>query len=235
MDLIPSPPTNFEGEAFYELRPREKRTFHTVLDAAKLLDSDRSRRSHVRWTRSDGGFELHLEHPLRSGRTTEQVHFESTAQGILLRRLTRKVFDVSDAQVRLEAVDFGAAPMRLPDQTYPEVVLPFILGWMPADKTTRSVYAWINDRFVSKVYVESQGPTHVKVLGRKRAALEVLMYPDLNDWVSLGPVLTRLAKPLVPKYRMWFDPEPPHRPLRYEGPYGPPGAPEIVIELSEQR
>jgi hypothetical protein len=64
----------------------------------------------------------------------------------------------------------------------------------------------------------------------KRDAIEVVMYPDLNDWVRLGSVLSRLAKPFIPKYHMWFSPESPHDLLRFEGPYGPPGAPEIVLE-----
>ena len=59
------------------------------------------------------------------------------------------------------------------------------------------------------------------------------MYPDLNDWISLGSVVTRLARPLLPHYDMWFEPFAPYRVLRYEGPYGPPVAPEIVLELRE--
>jgi len=42
-----------------------------------------------------------------------------------------------------------------------------------------------------------------------------------------------MVYPFVPKYRMWFAPKPPHTVLRFEGPYGPPGAPEIVLELVE--
>ncbi len=59
------------------------------------------------------------------------------------------------------------------------------------------------------------------------------MYPDLNDWVKLGSLLTRLAKPFLPKYHMWFAAQKngPHHLVRFEGPYGPPGAPEIVLEL----
>jgi hypothetical protein len=31
---------------------------------------------------------------------------------------------------------------------------------------------------------------------------------------------------------MWFDASAPHRLVRFEGPYGPPGAPEILLELA---
>jgi hypothetical protein len=45
-------------------------------------------------------------------------------------------------------------------------------------------------------------------------------------------VLNSLAKPLLPKYRMWFESATARRVVRFEGPYGPPGAPEIVLELA---
>jgi hypothetical protein len=32
---------------------------------------------------------------------------------------------------------------------------------------------------------------------------------------------------------MWFEEAAPYRCLRFEGPYGPPGAPEVVLELAE--
>jgi hypothetical protein len=49
--------------------------------------------------------------------------------------------------------------------------------------------------------------------------------------VPLGALLGKLSKPFVPKYRMWYEPEPPFSVLRFEGPYGPPGSIEIVLEL----
>jgi len=57
--------------------------------------------------------------------------------------------------------------------------------------------------------------------------------PDLNDFVRVGSTVARLAKPLMPQYHLWFEPESPNRVLRFEGPYGPPGAPELIMELDE--
>ena len=96
----------------------------------------------------------------------------------------------------------------------------------------RSVYAWINDRFIAKVYVEVDGRRSITTNGRTHETIEVIMYPDLNDWIPLGAMLTRMVKPFVPKYRMWYAKQAPHRLIRFEGPYGPPGAPEIVLELT---
>jgi hypothetical protein len=134
--------------------------------------------------------------------------------------------------VRSEQVpDFRHEKLGLPLATYPEVALPFLLGWLPHDSERRSVYAWINDRFIAKVYVEVHGRTSLSLGGKTREVVELMMYPDLNDWVSLGGVLTRLAKPFLPKYHMWYERKAPYRLVRFEGPYGPPGAPELVLEL----
>ena len=59
----------------------------------------------------------------------------------------------------------------------------------------------------------------------------MVMFPDINDWIHLGKVITRMIRPFVPKYRVWYAPEPPFHMLRFEGPYGPPGAPEVILEL----
>ena len=119
-----------------------------------------------------------------------------------------------------------------------ETLLPFLLRGIPLDGQRRSLYAWICDRFVAKVYYEvAHRERSISVPGGRFDAHEVVMYPDLNDWVKLGSVLTRLAKPFLPKYHMWFAPGPlghkgAHTLVRFEGPYGPPGAPEIVLELA---
>jgi hypothetical protein len=231
---IPVPPADFVGTCDYSLRPREKRSFNTVLDAHKILGASSSKVSHVRYSEVDGEVALSMDHPIADGRMREDVRLARHAQGgVITASLTREVFDVNGRMVRSERVpDFRHDALGLPLATYPEVALPFLLGWMPQDGERRSVYAWINDRFIAKVYVEMHGRTSLNLGGTKRDLVEVVMYPDLNDWVPLGAVLTRLAKPLLPKYHMWYERKSPYKLARFEGPYGPPGAPELVLELS---
>lgn len=57
--------------------------------------------------------------------------------------------------------------------------------------------------------------------------------PRLNDFVRVGSTVARFAKPLMPQYHLWFETESPNRVLRFEGPYGPPGAPELIMELDD--
>jgi hypothetical protein len=162
---------------------------------------------------------------------TEEIRLGRESAGLVSRSLTRELFDGEGKVLRREHVpDFGHAKLGLPQAVYPEVALPFLLAWMPHDGQRRSVYAWINDRFIAKVYVEVEKRTSLSLGGRSHEVVELVMYPDLNDWVPLGSMLTRLVKPFLPKYHMWYERTAPHRLVRFEGPYGPPGAPELILE-----
>ncbi len=228
---IPAPPAGFEGTLRFALRPRERKSFNTVLDAHTLLAGSTRAVSEVRYAAEGDDVVLGMDHPIGEGRMTEEIRLARRGGGLVARSLSRELFDGAGAPLRREYVpDFGHAKLGLPDATYPEVALPFLLAWMPLDGQRRSVYAWINDRFIAKVYVEVERRSSITVSGRSHDVVELLMYPDLNDWVAMGSVLTRLAKPFLPKYHMWYERSAPHRLVRFEGPYGPPGAPELVLD-----
>ncbi|HLK38463.1 MAG TPA: hypothetical protein VKU41_16985 [Polyangiaceae bacterium] len=230
---IPAPPGGFVGRAIYRVRPREKRAFSTVLDAQRVVGGSSRPFSEVSFTSEDGDVVLAMDNPVAEGRMREEFRFGREGDGLVSRRLSREVFDGSGRAVRTEIVpDFRHDALGLPRATYPEVALPFILGWMPHDSARRSVYAWINDRFIAKVYVEVTARTSLSIAGKTHDVVETVMYPDLNDWVPLGAMITRLAKPFLPKYHMWYERRAPHALVRFEGPYGPPGAPEVVLEAS---
>jgi hypothetical protein len=230
---LPAPPEQAHGSTRYTLRPRPKRSFNTVLDAATLLDPEEERRTEVTLQREEKSLSLALVHPLREGRIEELFECEVEREELAASNFTRSLYDRTGKRVRHEEVLFRGGHLGLPPTTYPEVTVPFLLGSVPHDGKLRSVHAWINDRFVARVYIESQGEKTLELRGRPVRAIEAIMYPDINDWVSLGAMLTKLAKPFLPKYRMWFDPGPGRKLLRFEGPYGPPGAPEIILEVDD--
>jgi hypothetical protein len=232
---IPVPPTDFAGVTRYSISPREKRAFHTVLDARKILAGTTNPVSEVRYSRQGEEVVVALDHPIAGGMLREEMRLGPAADGdgLVMRALSREMFDGGNQAVRREYVpDFRHDSLGLPVATYPEVALPFLLAWMPLDGQRRSVYAWINDRFIAKVYVEVDGRRTISIGGTSHETIEVIMYPDLNDWIPMGAMVTRLVKPFVPKYHMWYARQAPHRLVRFEGPYGPPGAPEIVLELA---
>lgn len=228
---IPALPADAAGVSRFRISAREPRAFSTVLDARTLLAKSAFHESTVAIRHDGEELVLESKHPTLGGHVQEEVRFANGPDGLATKSLSRRVtLDVDGTTREERATTFDEAKTGLPHATYPEVTLPFLAGRLPFDGKARSVYAWINDRFVAKVYLESQKRQELAIGGKKRLAQHVIMYPDLNDWVRLGPVITSLAKPFIPKYHMWFLPEPPFALLRFEGPYGPPGAPEIVLE-----
>lgn len=231
---IPAPPAGLASRLVYLARPRERRSFHTVLEAGALLGAAQ-RELTMTASRTGDVVELELGIELAQGRILESFRALVTPSGLRAATMLRRVTDGEAAVVREERAEFGGRVLALPTATYPEVMLPFMLGWFPLDGRRRSVYAWINDRFVARVYVETGRRVRLDLPGARADAIECTMYPDLNDWVPIGNTLGQLAKPLLPKYRMWIEPAAPFALLRFEGPYGPPGAPEFVLELDRRR
>ena len=228
--LLPLPPAGFDTTSQYRLKPRPKRAFHTILDANKLLVPG-SKGSLMFRNVDEARIELATKYEVAAGTIEESFIMRKTPAGLESERLVRTMHDSEGQQGRHEEVRFDAN-LGVAPNTYPEVLLPLMLGW-PYPQRTRAFYSWINDRFVSRVYVETKGDSTVDLPGGSRKATELVLYPDLNDFVRVGSTIARLAKPLMPQYHLWFEHESPHRIVRFEGPYGPPGAPELIMELVE--
>ncbi len=233
--MIPTPLhnpfANDEHSSRYLVRPRETRAFHTALDAGDLFTSREP--GVVTWAPSASGGELRVQMPVVSGNFDERCTFATSPLRPV--SFTRVLHGQGGRTLRQEHADFESVIPKLPEATYPETMLPFLLRAHPLDGERRSLYAWICDRFVAKVYYEvHKKHTEVRVPAGRFQATEVVMYPDINDWVKLGSVITKLVKPFLPKYHMWFvrSVAGHHQLVRFEGPYGPPGAPEIVLELT---
>ena len=214
--------------AKFAVKPRENRQFHTSLDASDLFTSKDP--ATITWSREGGGSKLDVHMPVASGTFDESCVFDGTP---FRPAKFERSLKAGDKLLRSEHADFSSVVPKLPEAAYPETMLPFLLRGHPLDGERRSLYAWICDRFVAKVYYEvHKKRVSVNVPAGKFETTEVVMYPDINDWVHLGSIITKMIKPFLPKYHMWFAERPgrPHDLVRFEGSYGPPGAPEIVLE-----
>lgn len=214
--------------AKFTVKPRENRQFHTSLDAKDLFTSKEP--ATITWSREGSAGKLDVHMPVAAGTFDETCTFDvSPFRPSSFERTLKDVERV----LRHERADFSSVMPKLPEASYPETMLPFLLRGHPLDSERRSLHAWICDRFVAKVYYEvHKKRVSVNVPAGKFETTEVVMYPDINDWVHLGSIITKMIKPFLPKYHMWFAERPgrPHDLVRFEGSYGPPGAPEIVLE-----
>jgi hypothetical protein len=223
----------------YRISPRPKSMFHTLLDARDLIPSEGRCTVRTR-LRAEGpgpaspasgeeGYELVLETRLAGHRLRERLTC-AIEGGLQARRLWRTLEEGEREASRREEVSFHRGPFRFPPASYPDVLLPFLLRGQPLDGRRRIAHSWTADRFIARVYYESRRRVRLELPAGPAEAVEVWLYPDLNDWIALGGLITRLVKPLLPRYSLWYEPERPRRLLRFEGAFGPPGAPEVVLE-----
>lgn len=242
-ELFRAPPLNgtpdpagwHEERLAYRVSPRPKSKFKTILDAHALFGNAQGSTqvtTRVREAREgEPCLTLDIAHRLRDAHLSERLECVAERGAVRCDRLLREVRDADGQPCRRKEIAFRRGPFDLPAATYPEVLLPFLMRGQPQDGKVRAAYSWTSDRFVARVYYESRGRSKVEVPAGRFDVVEVWMYPDLNDWVALGSVLTKLAKPLLPRYSLWFEAAPPYRTVRFEGPYGPPAAPEVILEL----
>jgi hypothetical protein len=225
----PGPDGWAEEVTRYRVGPHPKPKFLSVVSAADVFAGGEGRcvvTTRVRPPR-DGEVALEIVSAIELATVAMHDRFDGYWQGgVVASSLQRRV-----GEGRRKDIDFRKNPFPLPRATYPEVLLPFLLRGQPFDGERRSLCSWTSDRFVARVYYESRERRVIDVPAGRIASVLVWMYPDLNDWVALGGVLTRMAKPLLPRYEMWFEEAPPHRLVRFEGAFGPPGAVEIVMSL----
>jgi hypothetical protein len=217
-----------EERTAYRVRARPKPKFKTTVEARTLFGPDGSAMAlttRARPPAQDRPGEVVLELHAQISTPSATLHERMSCtweDGLRAARLVREV-----GGARKYEIDFLATPFPIPHTTYPEVLLPFLMRGQPLDGQTRAAYAWTSDLFIARVYYEARGAANVKGI----ATREVWMYPDLNDWIALGGVITKLVKPLIPRYSIWIEEAAPHRVARFEGSFGPPGAPEVVLEI----
>ncbi|HEX3771809.1 MAG TPA: hypothetical protein VHV30_13125, partial [Polyangiaceae bacterium] len=65
---LPLPPPGFAGSTKYAIFPREKRAFHTVLDARKILAGSTHPVSEVRYASEGDEIVIAMDHPIADGR-----------------------------------------------------------------------------------------------------------------------------------------------------------------------
>ena len=137
--MIEAPLSNPFGQgtetARYSVRPREHRVLHTALDAHDLFTSKEP--ATVTWARDKDSAALSVHMPVSTGEFTEKCTFTFEP----LFRPTNFERSLRDAEriSREERADFTTLVPKLPDATYPETMLPFLLRGHPRDGERRSL------------------------------------------------------------------------------------------------
>ena len=119
--LIAGPPPDLSWEGSYRLSPREKRSYHTILDAHNFLDEKPDRLSSVRIRshESNGSrlVDLEFDHPIRGGRISETLVCRFVDGGLVSHSLVRSAYNEEDRRGRHEDVGLSGSTTRFPGRS----------------------------------------------------------------------------------------------------------------------
>src|SRR3954471_3113118 len=103
--LLSLAPPAWTGQTLrYRTRPRPKRAFHTVLDAAELLAETST--TSARLDASNGSLLLQFGIDLRRGRMEDRIEHD---RSMSIRRLERRITSTDGGPSRDEIVDFTSS------------------------------------------------------------------------------------------------------------------------------
>ena len=181
------------------------------LDALDVLAGQRAGKSPFYFETNNGREPAYIYLTALSvylfGRTTLAIRLAAAVIGTLTTWFTYKLaaawFGKRVGLLSAAVWAIPVWPLHLSRIGLRPVLLPLMLGW-PASRRTRAFYSWINDRFVSRVYVETKGATRVQLPGGTKQATEMVLYPDLNDFVAGFAALLADDFPAAPEWTSGF-------------------------------
>jgi len=246
-----------ESDYRYIVTPKLNPTFNSIVDAHALLYGDDAKEqpstsssstsSHPQktfslkmWaeTNEQGSRRVFVRSSmeLAKGNWWEICTFSVGRGGILLPEALERQAWMGELVLREERALFGQGLMPFPEEMYPDTIFPFLLRLHPPltqSQSRKSFFTWTGDRFVARVVSEvKRAHSDITVPFGTFNCSEIALYPDLTDY-GITRFIAGLAKPFLPVYRLWISNSAPHILVRLEGALGPPGAPEVVFELSD--
>lgn len=163
--------------------------------------------------------EVEIKAVCQNGFSTQQIIKFKPGPKLLLSFSEKSVFNQSGKKIRTESYDVYDSKPPLPQlMTHPYTLPLIVRGLEFKQGLERGFYVWFNPTTVFAVKLIVKGVEEITVPAGAFKCHRLEIGPDLPDF--LGPVLGKLLKPFIAPYVAWLDVKPPHRIVRYQGPFG---------------
>jgi hypothetical protein len=138
---------------------------------------------------------------------------------LVLSYYEKSVFLPGGRKIRTEAYDLTESIPSLPkDMTHPYTLPLAVRGMDFAPSINRKFYIWFNPTMVFAMHITVKGEEDVTVPAGQFKCYRLEAVPDLTDFA--GAILGRLLKPVIASYIIWLEKNPPHKMVKYQGPFG---------------
>ena len=170
--------------------------------------------------RNVGSYVVTLEFKVKDGRLQQT-------------RALREIIKFSGEKVIYHDVDFEGLGETIPEDSYTAEVMTFLFkGLTMTPKSKFSYHWWASDRSVFRMRLKVKKPKEITTsTGTYRFCPIELSPPNIAEFLNKGDYLNTIINPFLPDTIMYFDANPPHHFIYYKGSFGPPGSPEVNLEL----
>ncbi|GEM_PF-2067628 len=129
---------------------------------------------------------------------------------------------------------FDEPILKLPPDIVHVLSVPFLLSGIDFAPDKRfSMHIWTEEGKPARILMNVCGSERVKVPWKTVETWKICIRIDNKSMPKFGGALAKVIANLLPKFTIWFEKNPPHRPVKLHGVFGPltPGKPEIIHEL----
>jgi hypothetical protein len=98
-----------------------------------------------------------------------------------------------------------------------------------------SFHLWMSDRSVVRMRLKRIHKERIRIALGEFTCVKIRMVLDVQSVMPVGKILALLVQPFMPEFYFWLWEEEPYPVLKAEGALGPPGAPQMLMEVVERR
>ncbi len=148
-------------------------------------------------------------------------------------RSLKEIIKFSGEKVLVHDVDFEGLGKTIPEDSYTGEIMTFLFkGLNMTPKSKFSYHWWASDRSVFPMHLKVKKPKEITTSSGTHRCYPIELSPmNIAEFLNKGDYLNTIITPFLPDTIMYFDANPPHHFVYYKGSFGPPGSPEVVLEL----
>ena len=232
-DLFPIPPIDNDVAIVYSTTPVEKEIFKAKKWGLNVMNSYSL--EQYRRTRGPEDEKVIMTRKFTDrnfGTSVQTMEFKVQGDRLKQTRLVREIIRLSGESVLSYDLDFKRLGNAYPEDTYAPEMGGFLYRGLDMSRKSKFFYYWMpSERAVVPRYIKIKRPRKITVPAGTFKCYPIEMFVDVAAFIHRGGYLNRIVNPFMPDFVMYFDVDPPHYFVHYQGPLGGPGSPEVNLDL----
>ncbi len=233
-DLFPIPPIDNDVAVVYSTTPVKQESFIMKKWGINVMNSY-SIEQYKRTNGPEGEKVIMTREYTDRNFGTSILTLEFKPEGDRLRqtRLLREVIKFSGGKALYYELNFDDLGSTYPpEDTYALEVRTFLFRGLDMTKKSKFHYNWwASEMAIIPRYIKTKKTKEITITAGTFNCYQIELFIDIGGFVNRGDYLNKIINPFLPDFIMYFDVNPPHYFVHYKGSVGPPGSPEVNMDL----